>query len=60
MVPHALLGRLDIACAGCRARRCPIAGQPCLEPFTVETVLDALGRLARRPTPRPREGRQVA
>jgi ADP-heptose:LPS heptosyltransferase len=60
MVPHALLGRLDIACAGCRARRCPIAGQPCLQPFTVDTVLDALDRLARRPAPHPGQGRRVA
>jgi ADP-heptose:LPS heptosyltransferase len=48
MVPHVLLGRLDIACAGCRARACPLPGQPCLEPFTAEAVLDALGRVGRR------------
>jgi heptosyltransferase III len=41
-VPHVLLGDLDIACAGCRSRVCPVLGQPCLAPFTVPNVLDAL------------------
>jgi ADP-heptose:LPS heptosyltransferase len=45
MVPHVLLGSLDIGCAGCRARVCPVAGQPCLRPFTAAAVLDALGQL---------------
>lgn len=46
-VPHELLGDQDIACAGCRARRCPIAGQPCLDVDTAE-VIDALDRLVER------------
>jgi ADP-heptose:LPS heptosyltransferase len=44
-VPFELLGR-DVPCAGCRARRCPVPGHPCLEPVTAQEVLDALGRLA--------------
>ena len=60
MVPHALLGRLSIECSGCRARACPIPGQPCLQPFTVEAVLDAIERIARRPTPTPSHGRRAA
>jgi ADP-heptose:LPS heptosyltransferase len=60
MVPHALLGRLSIECAGCRARECPIPGQPCLQSFTVEAVLEAIERIARRPTPTPNHGRRAA
>jgi ADP-heptose:LPS heptosyltransferase len=30
-VDHVLLGNHDIGCAACRARRCPVVGQPCLE-----------------------------
>ena len=44
-VPHVLLGRLDVPCAGCRARVCPIAGQPCLAPFTPRAVTDAVATL---------------
>jgi ADP-heptose:LPS heptosyltransferase len=44
-VPHVLLGMLDIGCAGCRARICPIKGQPCLAPFTADHVLAAIERL---------------
>jgi ADP-heptose:LPS heptosyltransferase len=45
-VPHVLLGDADIACAGCRARICPVPGQPCtgvVEPADVVGALDALG-----------------
>ena len=50
-VPHVLLGDLDIVCAGCRARTCPHAGQPCLAQYTSGAVLDALEELRgdRRP-----------
>ena len=41
-VPHVLLGNLDIGCAGCRARECPVPGQPCLKPFTAAAVVDAV------------------
>jgi ADP-heptose:LPS heptosyltransferase len=47
-VPHVLLGDQGIACAGCRARSCPVPGQPCLDPFTAEAVVDAVRRLAVR------------
>jgi ADP-heptose:LPS heptosyltransferase len=36
--PHRLLGTVDIGCAGCRARVCPLPDQPCLDPFTGEAV----------------------
>lgn len=58
-VPHVLLGDQDVACAGCRARSCPVPGQPCLAPFTADAVVDALGRLtARRPSRRPQGARR--
>lgn len=44
-VPHVLLGAHDIACAGCRASRCPIPGHPCLgrvEPAEVVGALQVL------------------
>lgn len=44
-VPHVLLGDLGIECAGCRSRVCPVAGRPCLAPFTAAAVLDALDTL---------------
>jgi heptosyltransferase-3 len=37
-IPHRLLGTVDIGCAGCRARACPLPDQPCLDPFTGEAV----------------------
>jgi ADP-heptose:LPS heptosyltransferase len=47
-VPYALLGDQGIACAGCRARECPVPGHPCLETVAVEAVADALEDLAGR------------
>jgi ADP-heptose:LPS heptosyltransferase len=47
MVRHALLGDHEIACKGCRARRCPLESQPCLACVRVEDVLYALERLTR-------------
>jgi ADP-heptose:LPS heptosyltransferase len=44
-VPHALLF-LEVPCAGCRARVCPVEGHPCLGGVTVEEVVAAVGRLA--------------
>lgn len=46
MVPYALLGDQDIPCAGCRARKCPIEGQPCLEVVRVEDVFRAVQAFA--------------
>ncbi len=45
MVPYVMLGDQDIACAGCRARVCPIAGQPCLRDVTPEAILAAVRSL---------------
>lgn len=47
-VPHTLLGMQDIACAGCRARQCPVPGHPCLSHVTVESVMDAVELLGTR------------
>jgi ADP-heptose:LPS heptosyltransferase len=44
-VPHELLF-VDVPCAGCRARVCPVAGHPCLEGVDVEDVVGAVERLA--------------
>jgi ADP-heptose:LPS heptosyltransferase len=44
-VPHVLLGDQQIACAGCRARICPVAGHPCLD-VPVEAVVDAVEQFA--------------
>jgi ADP-heptose:LPS heptosyltransferase len=43
-VPHELLF-VDVACAGCRARVCPVAGHPCLGGVDVEDVVAAVDRL---------------
>ncbi len=45
-VAHVLLGHQDIACAGCRARHCPVPGHPCLSSVSVEEAVSAVGRLA--------------
>jgi ADP-heptose:LPS heptosyltransferase len=44
-VPHVLLGDQHAACAGSRARTCPVPGHPCLDGVTVAEVLAALDRL---------------
>jgi len=44
-VAHALL-HLEVPCAGCRARTCPVAGHPCLDRVEVEDVVAALEQLA--------------
>jgi ADP-heptose:LPS heptosyltransferase len=45
-VPHEL-HFVDVPCAGCRAKRCPVPGHPCLGGVGVDDVLAAAGRLAR-------------
>ena len=45
MVPHELL-YVDVPCAGCRARVCPVPGHPCLGGVTVAEVVGAVERLA--------------
>lgn len=47
MVPHVVLGRQDIGCAGCRARVCPVVGHPCVDQLTVESVLTAVDLVSR-------------
>jgi len=43
-VPHELL-YVDVPCAGCRARACPVAGHPCLGGVEVADVVAAVDRL---------------
>ena len=45
-VPFALLGDQTIACAGCRARVCPIPGQPCTGVVSPGDVAAAIEMLA--------------
>jgi ADP-heptose:LPS heptosyltransferase len=44
-VPHELL-HVEVPCAGCRARACPVPGHPCLEGVGIGEVVAAVGRLA--------------
>jgi ADP-heptose:LPS heptosyltransferase len=44
MVPHELLS-VDVPCAGCRARACPVPGHPCLGGVEVADVAAAIERL---------------
>jgi ADP-heptose:LPS heptosyltransferase len=50
-VPHLLLGDQAAACAGSRARTCPVPGHPCLDGVRVDEVVAAVDRLA--PVPEP-------
>jgi ADP-heptose:LPS heptosyltransferase len=45
-VPHELL-HVDVPCAGCRARVCPVDGHPCLSGVEVPEVVAAVARVAR-------------
>jgi ADP-heptose:LPS heptosyltransferase len=47
-VPHVLLGDQRAACAGSRARECPVRGHPCLASVSPENVMAALEELAPR------------
>ncbi len=44
-VAHELLG-VEVPCAGCRARECPVPGHPCLEGVAVSEAVAAVERLA--------------
>ncbi|MFI9822589.1 glycosyltransferase family 9 protein [Streptomyces sp. NPDC052013] len=44
-VPHVLLGDQRAACAGTRARHCPVPGHPCLDGIDDADVLAAVARL---------------
>jgi ADP-heptose:LPS heptosyltransferase len=46
-VAHELL-HVEVACAGCRARECPVPGHPCLDELSVGSVVAALERLVGR------------
>jgi ADP-heptose:LPS heptosyltransferase len=46
-VRHALL-YVDVPCAGCRARVCPVAGHPCLDELEIDDVLAAVARVCGR------------
>jgi ADP-heptose:LPS heptosyltransferase len=50
-VPHLLLGDQAAACAGSRARVCPVPGHPCLDGVPVDEVVAAVDRLAPVPAP---------
>jgi ADP-heptose:LPS heptosyltransferase len=56
-VPHALLGRQDAACAGSRARECPVPGHPCLDAIPAVEVAAAVEALAPRRRGLPAEAR---
>jgi ADP-heptose:LPS heptosyltransferase len=43
-VEHELL-YVDVLCAGCRARACPVVGHPCLRGVRADAVAAAVGRL---------------
>lgn len=45
-VAHELL-HVDVPCAGCRARDCPVPGHPCLDGLAVGAVADAVDRMAK-------------
>jgi ADP-heptose:LPS heptosyltransferase len=44
-VPHRLLGEHEIGCRSCRARVCPVPGQPCIGNLHVDQVVAALDEL---------------
>ncbi|WP_346621308.1 glycosyltransferase family 9 protein [Blastococcus montanus] len=44
-VPTVLLGDQSAACAGTRARECPVPGHPCLSSVTAEDVVAAVDKL---------------
>ena len=48
-VRHELL-HVDVPCAGCRARECPVPGHPCLGGISVSDVVAALDRLVGGPS----------
>lgn len=48
-VPTIVLGRTDVACAGTRARICPVPGHPCLSDIEPQEVVDAVLALRRHP-----------
>jgi lipopolysaccharide heptosyltransferase III len=49
-VPTVVLGDQTVPCRGCRARSCPIPGQPCLRPVTGPALADAVRSLVGLPS----------
>lgn len=47
MVPTVILGAQDIACAGCRARTCPVSGHPCVDDVSPASALEAIESLVK-------------
>ncbi|MGI8537144.1 MAG: glycosyltransferase family 9 protein [Mycobacteriales bacterium] len=45
-VEQVLLGDQSAACAGSRARTCPVPGHPCLDGVTVQAAVDAVRQLS--------------
>lgn len=54
LVPHVVLGDLGAACAGTRAKRCPVPGHPCLAGVTPYQVTSAVESLAAQSMEAPR------
>lgn len=52
-VPTEILGDQHVACAGCRARRCPLPVQLCTAGITADTVLAAVDDLTGSPPEDP-------
>ncbi len=50
-VRHVILGQQGAACAGTRARRCPVPGHPCLDSITSQEIVKAVDQLAASPNP---------
>lgn len=60
-VRHVLLGDQNAACAGSRARACPVPGHPCLDSISGEQIRDAVESLDVFPgdIEAPRQGRRM-
>jgi ADP-heptose:LPS heptosyltransferase len=54
-VPQFVLGQQDIGCSGCRARVCPVEGQPCIGGVHPEDVVRAVRELVGDPADEPEE-----
>jgi ADP-heptose:LPS heptosyltransferase len=50
-VRHVLLGDQEVACAGCRSRRCPLADQLCVSSISADSVIDAVASVRRASLP---------
>lgn len=56
-VPYRLLGQQDAACAGTRARSCPVPGHPCLDSVDPAKVVAAVAELSGLAEPAEPAGR---